>query len=345
MLADGSYMAKIDLKSAYSADACISGGAGFYGGDWFYVHWEADEPHMCDSHINEKELYTILLTAPAHRLLSCDTSESCHILDSEASMDTDIQRFRCIVGYLNIIRILHQEAGYENPLEDNWLLQTTLRGIRRHHGDSDQHPARHPQQTGFLPGLPCSILGSLCGCFLLVLYKSNVLPKTAKDFDATKQMCRKDFRFFDRGAVITVRWSKTIQFKERTVLIPIARITDSPLCPTTAVEKAFSLTDTAEPDRPAFVLPQETGPGFTPLTHKPFVTTLRTLLSQCGYPDSAYSGHSFRRGAATWASECGLQPELIKLQGDWKSCAYQRYTSVSLKSRLWTVKTMANALH
>ncbi|KAI8486059.1 hypothetical protein Bbelb_361590 [Branchiostoma belcheri] len=289
--------------------------------------------------------------------------KSGHILDSEASLDTDIQRFRSgvyaestestyrsqrraylrfciyhkyvpvpatsknicryavflartlkfssIVGYLNIIRIFHQEAGYENPFQDNWLLQTTLRGIRRHHGDSSQ------QKLLITPSILRAIHNKLdfsrayhvvfwAACvvaFFSFFRKSNVLPKTAKDFDATKQLCRRDFRFFDRDR---------------------------------AVEKAFSLADTAEPDGPVFVLPQETGPGFTPLIHKPFVTTLRTLLRQCGYPDSAYSGHSFRRGGATWASECGLPPELIKLQGDWNFSAYQRYTSVSLKGRLWT---------
>ncbi|XP_019631166.1 PREDICTED: uncharacterized protein LOC109475066 [Branchiostoma belcheri] len=190
-----------------------------------------------------------------------------HILDSEPSLDTDIQRFRSgvyaestkstyrsqqraylrfciyhkyvpvpatsknicryavflartlkfssIVGYLNIIRIFHQEAGYENPLQDNWLLQTTLRGIRRHHGDSDQ------QKLPITPSILRAIHNKLdfswayhvvfwaaCGvAFFSFFRKSNVLPKTAKDFDATKQLCRRDFRYFDRdrGAVITVR--------------------------------------------------------------------------------------------------------------------------------------------
>ncbi|XP_078583889.1 uncharacterized protein LOC144866402 [Branchiostoma floridae x Branchiostoma japonicum] len=47
----------------FNTDACDSGGAAFYSGDWFYVSWRHDDPDMCDRHINEKELYTIILAA------------------------------------------------------------------------------------------------------------------------------------------------------------------------------------------------------------------------------------------------------------------------------------------
>ena len=38
-----------------------------------------------------------------------------------------------------------------------------------------------------------------------------------------------------------------------------------------------------------------------------------------------YSGHSFRRGAATWAKEAGLTDHEIMLLGRWKSIAYRLY--------------------
>jgi hypothetical protein len=42
--------------------------------------------------------------------------------------------------------------------------------------------------------------------------------------------------------------------------------------------------------------------------------------------DSArYAGHSFRRGGATFAFQCGASPAQIKEQGDWKSSAYLLY--------------------
>jgi hypothetical protein len=36
-----------------------------------------------------------------------------------------------IASYLNIIRILHLDAGLENPLADNWELQMVHRGVSR----------------------------------------------------------------------------------------------------------------------------------------------------------------------------------------------------------------------
>ena len=36
--------------------------------------------------------------------------------------------------YLNIVRLIHLEAGYSNPLENNWFLSTVMRGIRRCRG-------------------------------------------------------------------------------------------------------------------------------------------------------------------------------------------------------------------
>lgn len=38
-----------------------------------------------------------------------------------------------------------------------------------------------------------------------------------------------------------------------------------------------------------------------------------------------YSGHSFRRGGATYASSLGISHKLIQLQGDWASTACLEY--------------------
>lgn len=61
--------------------------------------------------------------------------------------------------------------------------------------------------------------------------------------------------------------------------------------------------------------------GFT----RQYVTnTLRHTLSQLGYRGN-YSGHSFRRGAATSASRSGLSEDDIMTLGRWKSDSYRLY--------------------
>ena len=60
---------------------------------------------------------------------------------------------------------------------------------------------------------------------------------------------------------------------------------------------------------------------------------LRECLKALGYPADKYSGHSFRRGGASFALQCGLPTDLIKLQGDWSSNAYERYLEPSFELR------------
>jgi hypothetical protein len=61
------------------------------------------------------------------------------------------------------------------------------------------------------------------------------------------------------------------------------------------------------------------------LTHDMFVSALKYCLREIGVDPSRYSGHSFRRGGATFAHRLGVDPLLIKHMGDWRSDAYMRY--------------------
>ena len=59
-------------------------------------------------------------------------------------------------------------------------------------------------------------------------------------FSPAQQFMKSDFLFHSWGVVIKVRWSKTIQFHDRVVSIPLSFIPDSPLCPVHAILHAFS---------------------------------------------------------------------------------------------------------
>jgi len=61
------------------------------------------------------------------------------------------------------------------------------------------------------------------------------------------------------------------------------------------------------------------------LTRTQFISTLKLRLTSLGYPASNYSGHSFRRGAATSASAAGLSPDEIQSLGRWRSDCYKIY--------------------
>ena len=42
----------------------------------------------------------------------------------------------CLVGFCNIVRLLHLENGHTNPLSNNWYVSSILKGVRRVKGDT-----------------------------------------------------------------------------------------------------------------------------------------------------------------------------------------------------------------
>ena len=62
-----------------------------------------------------------------------------------------------------------------------------------------------------------------------------------------------------------------------------------------------------------------------PFTREHVVNRLRTLAIAAGLGAGAWNGHSFRRGAATWAAEMGISEEQIQELGRWTSSAYRSY--------------------
>jgi integrase len=100
----------------------------------------------------------------------------------------------------------------------------------------------------------------------------------------------------------------------------------------------------AHPASPMFILPGRE--GFVPLTKHVFVSHFRTCLGSAGVPNApSFRGHSFRRGAASWAFSCGVPGELIQLYGDWSSDAYKLYLEFSLEAKLQLANHIRHAIN
>ena len=80
------------------------------------------------------------------------------------------------------------------------------------------------------------------------------------------------------------------------------------------------------------------------LTYSVFLARLRGCLGQLGVDVTSYSGHSFRRGGASFALECGVPSELIQAQGDWRSDVYLSYLDPSLGFRQRVAHTLGQAV-
>ena len=237
--------------------------------------------------------------------------------------------------YLNIVRIMHLEAGFENPLKDNFELQLICRGVARQLGTPpiQKLPLTVEILEKIVTKLDFSLSSDLAfwaACLIAfygMLRKSTLIPISERQIENC--IWRSDvINLCVDSFVIQIRHSKMIQFGQRVLQIPFCFCAVATLCPVRALilhliaSRLPSLTPLFSFSRNGKVLS---------LTHKLFVTRLRSLLSICGFEPTSYSGHSFRRGGCTISYEAGLSLIDIKLRGDWKSHAFERYLHVPME--------------
>jgi hypothetical protein len=92
---------------------------------------------------------------------------------------------------------------------------------------------------------------------------------------------------------ITIQWSKTIQFGERTSVIPLVSIPDSPLCPVQAYLNMQSLVWVSD-DSPAYCFVKHK--QIYPIIYRQFQSVLKQVIRDIGINPDVCSTHSFRRG-------------------------------------------------
>ena len=84
--------------------------------------------------------------------------------------------------------------------------------------------------------------------------KSNMVPNSGADLDPHKQLLRQDVKVFSNLLVcFFIKWSKTNQFSNRLLKIPLAAIPGSVLCPVTAYHNMVKLNPASETG-PAFIV-------------------------------------------------------------------------------------------
>ena len=167
--------------------------------------------------------------------------------------------------------------------------------------------------------------------FFLMARKSNLVPDTVSRFSPGKQLCRNDVRNLDGYLLVTIKWSKTIQFGERVLRIPVLAIPNSILCPVHAYIHMCKLVP-GRGEWPLFLTKE--GRYLVPITYSQLHAGLKKLVAATGREPSLYSSHSFRRAGASWALRARVPSELIQLHGDWRSDAYKAYLKFSLEVKL-----------
>jgi hypothetical protein len=208
------------------------------------------------------------------------------------------------------------------------MLKTTLTGIDRLKGTATVR--KTPVSPDLLMQLYSHLdtrlpLHAMFWAACLVMFfgtfrKSNLFPDKCHEFCADKQFIKNDFTVCSDGTIlINVKYSKTIQFKQRSYVIKLFSI-NHVLCPVSAVLAAFSLCK-LHGTAPAFV--QDV--YGSPMDGVTFNKMFKAFITKCGKNPKTYSSHSFRRGSATWALQSGIPGEVVQQMGDWKSSCYRLY--------------------
>jgi hypothetical protein len=176
--------------------------------------------------------------------------------------------------------------------------------------------------------------------FYGLLRKSTLLPKS--ELRSENCILRGDIiNLCADSFVLQIRHSKTIQFGQRVLQIPFFFCETANLCPVRAL--LFHLLCSPLPaSSPLFSI--VLNGRVTCLTHSVFVTRLRKCLRLCGFEPMLYSGHSFRRGSCTMSFEAGLSIIDIKMRGDWRSHAFERYIHVPQEMIFSAARALSNCV-
>lgn len=247
---------------------------------------------------------------------------------------------------MNIIRLVHAENGLPNPCDSSWFLTSLLRGCKRALGDkcTPKLPITIDllwklfQLLEFSDLRDITFWATCLVAFFSFLRKSNLLASAGQGQRGSPCYLRRgDVTFLREGALLRLKHTKTLQYNERELEIPLPHISGSPLCPSRAlllVYKGVSLPTVA----PLFCYAGPHGP--VTYTYQSFMWRLKLLLGQLGVDANRYAGHSFRRGGASFALACDLPPDLIQIQGDWRSNCYQKYLHPDLRTKFRVAKEM-----
>ena len=214
-------------------------------------------------------------------------------------------KYNSVRQYLSAIRILHLECNLPNPVLDNWALGMVLRGMRRDMGATVV--AKQAMTPKLLLSL-CSLLvlsdpvdaifwAACLAMFFRLFRKSNVFPPSASGSVAAKHLPRSDFqlpsgqREPDRILLIS-HWAKNNQFKERKHVAYLPYLPHHPLCPISAIVRAFLVTPVpTNYSGPAFLVPSPS--GFTPLLYSKFLAFLKSKLNRLDLDSFKFATHSF----------------------------------------------------
>ena len=274
------------------------------------------------------------------------------------------QSATCTVGslkvYLYAIRAYLMMMGVEfKPWKQRYPVYSAMMGLKRLTGEEAHRklavtPKMLLQFATLMKNIVFNVLfndvmiwGAMMVAFFGLFRKDNITVGKQSAFNPRANLSVGDFSIDEDGIVwVKVGHSKTIQFGERKHYVPFVPMPGHPLCPVAAIMRVLALHKRlgSTKQSPMFLWKSPGTGKVGPMTHNVFVTAFKSLVKGIGLDWNLFSGHSFRRGGATYCFNLGVDPNLIKMLGDWKSDAYLMYEETSVARRLALPGALATAI-
>ena len=254
--------------------------------------------------------------------------------------------FGHLKNILSSVKYLHEAYGLKFPSND-FNLDTTMQGLKRRLARTPFFvmpitPRILMKMFTFLDmskpsdlALWCSYLSAFYGLFR----KANVVPESGP-IDPARTLTRGHIKLdrVHKVVYISITFSKTIQFGQRDLVIPIPSNSNPALDLYRHLVNLFDTVD-APPSAPAYSFSKSSY-----MNYKSFTDRLKVLLSSSGLSPNLYSGHSFRRGGASYLHQVGGSVLQIQAAGDWSSQCFTRYLYLSTEERLRAQHLISSAL-
>lgn len=154
-------------------------------------------------------------------------------------LSTRVKSFETIQSYVSGVSQLHEILHLQAPKLDDYFSVLLMRGIKRSLAKAVK------QATPITPELLMKLsdvvdleddieMVSWCAVllgFALFLRASNLVPEGSDKFDSQKQFCQGDFKLAQGIMVVDIKWSKTIQYKEKVLHMPVLPFPFKQICP------------------------------------------------------------------------------------------------------------------
>ena len=250
--------------------------------------------------------------------------------------------YSSIQQYLSAILVYSKMLGNPPESRESLGLLWILGGVRRCKGDFVN------SSTGILPEDLLKIKKVLVlsdwedlNFWVACLLMFRTLLRGSNVFGSEMGLKFEDVEWHPWGVVFRIGKTKTIQFKQYELRIPVAEVKGHKLCLVSILKLLVRYSGTSV-GRP--LLGWYEKHRFKPASYSWFMSKLKGTCARVGLVGK-FGTHSFRHGGATTLAMIGVSLSQISKRGDWRSMCVLRYLNrpfgnIVVEEKAWCKKLL-----